>query len=279
MSQPVLRVEVADGIAALTLHRPEKRNALSAELRLALHEALDRTARDESVRVVTLSGAGSDFCAGADLGELERVADTGREESLRDARALGELFRGMRTHPRPIVALVHGRALAGGCGLASACDLVLAREDAELGYPEIHLGFVPALVMTMLRRKVGEGRAFEMVALGRRYGAEAARALGLVNAVLPAARFGEEAARWVRELASRPPGALRLTKRLLYELDGLDFDAGLARAAEVNAEARMSPECHEGVRRFLERSSRGGSDPAGGGSDGGVGRAGPAPKP
>lgn len=254
MSDRVLQVRVADGVAALTLDRPEKRNALSVELRLALQEALDRTALDASVRVVTLAGAGPDFCAGADLADLERVAEAGREESLRDARALGSLFRRMRTHPRPIVALVHGRALAGGCGLATACDLVLAREDAELGYPEIHLGFVPALVMTMLRRKVGEGRAFEMVTLGRRYGAEEARALGLVNAVFPAADFEDEAGRWVRELASRPPGALRLTKQLLYDLDGVDFDTGLERAAAVNAEARMSEECRAGVRAFLERS-------------------------
>jgi len=254
MSGPVLLERLADGVAALTLNRPDKRNALSAELRDALDEAFDRTAADPSVRVVTLSGAGKDFCAGADLAELERVADTGRAESLRDARALGALFRKMRAHPRPLVALVHGRALAGGCGLATACDLVLAREDAELGYPEIHLGFVPALVMTMLRRKLGEGRAFEMVSLGRRYGAEAARALGLVNAVFPAASFEADAHRWVHELATRPPGALSLGKKLLYELDGLDFDAGLERAAEVNAEARMSEECREGVRRFLERS-------------------------
>ena len=253
MSEPVLQQRIADGVAALTLDRPEKRNALSAELRLSLHAALDRTALDESVRVVTLAGAGKDFCAGADLAELERVAEAGREESLRDARSLGGLFRKMRTHPRPIVALVHGRALAGGCGLATACDLVLASDDAELGYPEIHLGFVPALVMTMLRRKLGEGRAFEMVSLGRRYTAEEARAFGLVNAVFPSDDFEVEADRWVRELASRPPGALRLSKQLLYELDGLDFGAGLERAAEVNAEARMSEECREGVRRFLER--------------------------
>jgi methylglutaconyl-CoA hydratase len=253
VSEPVLLQRNADGVAALTLNRPEKRNALTAALRLALHEALDRTALDDSVRVVSLAGAGKDFCAGADLEELERVAQAGREDSLRDARSLGGLFRKMRTHPRPIVALVHGRALAGGCGLATACDLVLARDDAELGYPEIHLGFVPALVMTMLRRKLGEGRAFEMVALGRRYAAGEARELGLVNAVFSAADFEAEADRWVRELASRPPGALRLSKKLLYELDELDFEQGLERAAEVNAEARMSEECREGVRRFLAR--------------------------
>ena len=254
MSAPVLLERLAEGVATLTLNRPDKRNALNTELVVALKEALDRTATDASVRVVTLAGAGKDFCAGADLAELELVTEMGREESQRDARSLGELFRKMRAHPRPIVALVHGRALAGGCGLATACDLVLARDDAELGYPEVHLGFVPALVMTLLRRKVGEGRAFEMVALGRRYGAKAARELGIVNAVFPPFTYATDVERYVRDLASRPPGAVRLTKALLYELDGLDVQAGLERAAEVNAEARMSEECREGVRRFLEKS-------------------------
>jgi len=254
LSGPVLVERVRAGVASLTLNRPEKRNALSAELVRALAEALERAAEDATVRVVTLAGAGQDFCAGADLVELGRIADMGREESLRDARSLGDLFRTMRSHPRPLVALVHGRALAGGCGLATACDLVLAREDAELGYPEVHLGFVPALVMTVLRRKVGEGRAFEMVALGRRYGAGAAREIGIVNAVFPEATWKAETVRWVSDLASLPPGALRLAKGLLYELDGLDFDRALERAAEVNAEARASAECREGVRRFLERS-------------------------
>lgn len=154
------------------------------------------------------------------------------------------------------MALVHGRALAGGCGLATACDLVLARADAEFGYPEVHLGFVPALVMTILRRKVGEGRAFELTALGARHGAEEARMLGLVNRVFPADTFDAEAERVVVDLASRPAGAVSLTKHLLYELDGMTFERGLERAAEVNAVARASEECRTGVRRFLDKQAR-----------------------
>ena len=257
VSEPVLVSALSGGIARLTLNRPDKRNALNAALVRALTEALDRTATDPSVRVVTLAGAGKDFCAGADLAELERVAaEQGHEESLADARALAALFATMRSHPRPIVALVHGRALAGGCGLATACDLVLARADAELGYPEVHLGFVPAIVMTILRRKVGEGRAFELTALGARHGAEEAQRLGLVNRVFPADAFDVEAERFVGDLASRPAGAVSLTKQLLYELDGMSFERGLERAAEVNAVARASEECRTGVRRFLDKQAR-----------------------
>ena len=256
MSEPALLESVSGGIARLTLNRPDKRNALNAALVRALTEALDRTASDPSVRVVTLAGAGKDFCAGADLAELERVVEKGHAESLADARALAGVFANMRSHPRPIVALVQGRALAGGCGLATACDLVLARADAELGYPEVHLGFVPAIVMTILRRKVGEGRAFELTALGARHGAEEARILGLVNRVFPADTFDADAERFVADLASRPPGAVALGKRLLYELDGMSFERGLERAAEVNAVARASEECRTGVRRFLDKQAR-----------------------
>lgn len=255
MSGHVLIETVRDGVAALKLNRPEKRNALNAELVAALKAALDRAAADQAVRVVTLAGEGKDFCAGADLAELARTSEMGREENLADARSLGALLARMRAHPRPIVAIVHGRALAGGCGLATACDLVLARDDAELGYPEVHLGFVPALVMTILRRKVGEARAFELVALGERHGADAARDLGLVNRVFTASTFSADVERYVGDLAARPVSALTLSKRLLYELGDLDFEEGLERAAEANVEARMSDECRAGVRAFLARSA------------------------
>lgn len=241
----------------LTLNRPEKRNALNAELVSALAAALQRTMTDSAVRVVALAGAGKDFCAGLDLAELERIAEPAVEKSyeqgLANARAIGALFARMRAHPRPLVALVQGRAVAGGCGLATACDLVIAREDAELGYPEVHLGFVPALVMSLLRRKVGEGRAFELVALGNRHSASEAMSLGLVNRVFSAEAFERESAAYLEELASRPPGALSLTKRLLYELDGMPLPQALERGAEVNAQARLSEECRSGVRRFLEK--------------------------
>jgi methylglutaconyl-CoA hydratase len=250
-----LRLSVGeDGVAHLVLNRPEKRNALNGELVEALLHALEHTAGDERVRVVLLSGAGGDFCSGADLEELERVAEMGPEASLQDAQRLGSLFRAMRRHPRPVVAAVHGRALAGGAGLATACDLVLAREGSELGFPEVHLGFVPAMVMTMLRRKVGEGRAFELAVRGDRIGADEAREMGLVNRVLPEAGFEEAVRSWAGELARRPPSAVELTKRLLYGLDGTSFEEGIARGAEVNTLARLTEACRAGVRAFLDRA-------------------------
>lgn len=254
MSEPVLLSGRSGGVLTLTLNRPEKRNALNAELVAALKEALAGAAEDPSVRIVVLRGAGKDFCAGADLAELERIAEMSREENLADARSLGDLFVAIRSHSRPVVAVVQGRALAGGCGLATACDAVLARSDAEFGYPEVYLGFVPAMVMTILRRKVGEGRAFDLVARGHRVTADDARDMGLVTAVYAPATFEDDAQRYVTELSAHPASALTLTKALLYELGDLDFAAGVERGAQVNVEARLTDACREGVRSFLERS-------------------------
>jgi methylglutaconyl-CoA hydratase len=254
---PLLETRVEAGVATLALNRPEKRNALDGALVEALREALAASAADPEVRVVAVRGNGPDFCAGADLDELGKIAAMGPEESLADATRMGDLFVAMRSHPRPVVAVVTGRALAGGCGLATACDLVLAHQEARFGYPEVHLGFVPAMVMAILRRKVGEGRAFELVARGEQVSAAEAKELGLVNRVVPGEGFDAAVAAYLDGLASRPPSAVTLSKRLLYGLDELSFAEGIARGAEVNALARMTPACREGVQRFLSRARDG----------------------
>ena len=251
-----LKESLSGGIATLTLDRPEKRNALNAALIEALTRALERTAEDPSVRVVAIRGAGSDFCSGADLEELERMSALSEEENLADARRLGRLFILLRRHPRPVVAVVRGRALAGGAGLATACDLALAHEDARLGYPEVQLGFVPAMVMTILRRKVPEAVAFELAVRGERIDAAEGERLGLFSRVLGDAEFDAEANSYLAELASRPPSAVAICKRLLYELDDLGFEDGIEAGVRANVRARMSEECREGVKRFLERSRK-----------------------
>ena len=249
-------IDAEAGVATVTLDRPEKRNALDPAMIESLAEAFDRAQRDESVRVVLLDAAGRDFCAGADLAHMASMVDAAYEEHLADASALGELFVLMRRLTRPIVAAVHGNALAGGAGLATACDIVLASDDARFGYPEVHIGFVPAMVMTMLVRNVGEKRAFELVATGKRIDAEEAQEIGLVNAMYNHHTLADDARVFAAELAARPATPLAFTKRLLYELDELSFVEGIARGAEINAEARMTEECREGVRAFLQ--ARGG---------------------
>jgi len=249
--------DAADGVARITLNRPDKRNALDDRTVVELKAALERAETDPAVRVLLLRGAGKDFCAGADLAQLERIAaGAGAMENLDDAAGLGDLFIRMRRARKPIVAAVHGHVFAGGAGLATACDLVVAREDAAFGYPEVHLGFVPAMVMALLRRAVGEKVAFELVARGDRISASEALRLGLVNRVFPVESFDADAEAYARELASRSPSAVRLIKRLLYGMDGASFEEAIARGTEVNVIARMTEDTRRGVARFLEQRQR-----------------------
>jgi methylglutaconyl-CoA hydratase len=250
---PVL-VATRDGVGTITLNRAAKRNALDAATIDGIRIALSELEGEGDVRVILLRGDGPDFCAGADLAQLERIAGGADSmENLRDAQHLGDLFVRMRRSPKPIVAAVKGNAIAGGAGLAGACDIVIAAENAVLGYPEVHLGFVPAMVMALLRRAVGEKVAFELVALGDRISAHDAQRLGLVNRVLPDDGFDDAASAYAAELARRSASALALSKRLLYGMDGLSFEEAIARGAEVNALARNTDDCRAGVRRFLDR--------------------------
>lgn len=248
-----LEVVREGAVLSLTLSRAQKRNALSLALVEALHAALDDAELDAAVRVVTLAGAGPDFCAGADLDELLASADRDPADNERDALRLGTLLARLRTFPRPVVAIVHGRALAGGAGLATACDIVVAGESSRFGYPEMQRGFVPAMVMTLLRRLAGEKAAFELVATGRVVGALEAHALGLVTRVVPDERLVAEAGELVAELAAASPSAMHLTKKLFYELDGRGFDEGIALGARVNALARTTPDFRAAIAAFLRK--------------------------
>lgn len=242
---------LGEGVLTLTLDRPEKRNALDSATIEALHAGLERAGLDPGVRVVAIRGAGRDFCAGADLAELLQSRDRPLGENEAGALRLGEVFLALRRLDKPVVAVVQGRALAGGCGLATACDLVLAGDTAQFGYPEVQRGFVPAMVLTVLRRLVGERVAFDLAVTSRIISAEEARALGMVTRVVPAARLDLEAGALLSALAAASPTAVALTKRLLYELDGPAFEEGVRMGARINALARGTPDFRAAVERFL----------------------------
>ncbi len=242
---------LAGGILSITLDRPDKRNALDSGTVEALHAGLERAALDAEVRAVALRGAGKDFCAGADLAELLASRELPPADNEAHALRLGEVFLAIRRLDKPVIALVQGRALAGGCGLATACDLVVAADTATFGYPEVQRGFVPAMVLTLLRRQVGEKAAFDLAATSRLVGAEEARALGLISRVVPADRLEQEGGAVMAALAAASSTALCLTKRLLYELDGPSFEEGIRLGARVNALARSTPDFRAAVEKFL----------------------------
>jgi methylglutaconyl-CoA hydratase len=241
------------GILTLTLNRPAKRNALNAELIEGLHRDLERADLDSQVRVVLVRGAGKDFCAGADLDELLASVGQTVEENEAAALRLGSLFQRIRALPKPVLAVVQGRALAGGAGLAGACDLVIAGSSAQLGYPEIQRGFVPAMVMALLRRSVGEKIALDLVLTGRLLSAEEAHRLGLVSRILEDGQLEKGAMKLAAELAGSSPSALAFSKQLFYQLDDDTVAQGIARGAQVNAIARTTPDFRDAVARFLHR--------------------------
>lgn len=239
--------------ALLTLNRPEKRNALNDAVISGLKEGLRRANEDESVRVVVITGAGADFCSGADLSALQKISKASVMENLEDARSLMELFALIRRVRVPVVAAVRGRALAGGCGLATACDLVLASSNARFGYPEVKIGFVPAMVMAILRRNVTEKRAFELITRGAEISAEEAANFGLVNQVFDEDGFEEGVDSYVSGFEKMSASAIALSKHLLYHIDGMTFDAALESGADLNAIARMTEDCQQGIARFLKK--------------------------
>ncbi len=253
--EPRVILSRAGGVATITLNRPDKRNALDRRMIAELKAALVECDLASDVRVVALRGAGKDFCAGLDLEELLASAALTPEENERRAMELGEVFIAMRSLPKLTIAAVEGRALAGGCGLATACDLVLARAGAQFGYPEINRGFVPAMVLTILRRLVGEKVAFDLAATGRLVVAEEAEQLGLISRVCAAEDFEEELGRLTAQLASLSASALALTKHQMYQLDDLGFEAGIRLGARVNAVARQTPDFKKAIEAFLKAKS------------------------
>ena len=241
-------------VARITLNRPAKRNALNDSVVTGIKEKLQDSSRDERVRVIVISGAGKDFCSGADLSALQKIAGASVAENSEDARSLLELFLLIRQLPVPVVAAVTGRALAGGCGLASACDLVLASASARFGYPEVKIGFVPAMVMAILRRNVSEKRAFELITRGEEISAQQAKEIGLINQVFNDESFPVEVDAYLKKFEGLSRQAIALTKGLLYQIDGLAFVEALETGADVNVIARMTDECQKGIERFLQKS-------------------------
>ena len=252
MSERV-RVERAGAVGIITLTRAERRNAIDREMAGRIFDACNHLEQDGQVRVVHLTAEGDDFCAGADWQALSSAIGATEEQNREDAEAFGRVLLGIRALMKPVVSSVRGRALGAGTGLATACDLVLAHENAEFGYPEVRFGAVPALVMALLRRTVGEKHAADMVLTGRVINAEEAERIGLVSRVLPAASFEQDVAAALAGLAKSPGTSLALTKWLLYKLDSLSFDDGVAAGVVTDVESRATPEFQSGVRRLAEQ--------------------------
>jgi enoyl-CoA hydratase len=242
-----IQLEIADGIANVTLNRPEVRNALNRATRQELLATLERLAADRSVRVVILTGAGDQaFCAGGDLSEVESFSPL-------EARDYIELSRGvtllLQTMPQPVIAAVRGWALGGGFELALACDLIIAADDARFGQPQVKIGLIPGGGATQrLPRALGLHRAKQLIYTGETLTASRAAELGLVNEVVPAAELEARARAWARRLAERSPTALALAKACLRQAEEVPLSAGLRYEAEMYALCFSSEDTRERIR-------------------------------
>ena len=251
-----VRLRRDGSVGRIILARPERQNAIDRHMADDLFAALTQFESDGTCRVIHLGAEGEDFSLGADLEAWERALDAGGDAHRADAEAFGRVLLAIRALMKPVVCTVRGRALADGAALASACDLVLAHSDAEFGYPEVRMGFVPALVMTMLRRSVGEKHAADLVLTGRIISAEEAERIGLVSRVVPAATFDEEIDATLEQIGQSPATTLALTKWLFYKLDALSFEDGVAAGVVTNVEARATDDFRTGLLKAVQSRGR-----------------------
>ncbi len=239
----------------ITLNRPEKRNALDDSMIGELRQAFSQAERSQDVRIVVLTGAGGTFCAGADVDYLLKISDYGFEQNKEDSLNLMRLFQQIYTLRKPVIAKVRGPAIAGGCGLATVCDFAIAAEEsAKFGYSEVRIGFLPAIVLTFLIKRIGEGRARELVLTGNVIDAREAERIGLVTKSVPEQTLDEHVGNLARELAeANSPRSMALCKEMFSKLDGLNFVDALEYAANMNALTRMTDDFKKGLQAFLKK--------------------------
>ncbi len=252
METQAIQLAYESGIATLTLYRPEKRNALSLHLIRELMAAFDEVEQSDAL-VLILTGSGKAFCAGMDLEELKSLVGKSHDENIRDSSAVANLFRRLYDFPKPTIAAVNGAAIAGGTGLATMCDFTLAVPDAKFGYTEVRIGFVPAIVSSILVWQVGHKIARDLLLTGRLFEAAEAHRYGLVNEVVEPDRLMPRARELAAQLAENSPSSVRATKKLINGFIAAQLDSQIASAIEDNAQIRTTEDFREGVSSFLEK--------------------------
>ena len=253
-----IQYEAEDRIGYITINRPDKRNALNAEVVTELKQAFEFAENDETVKVIVLRAAGEVFCAGADLAYIQELQGFGYTDNLEDSTHLMQLFHQVYTLKKIVIGQVQGHAIAGGCGLAAICDLTFAVPEAKFGYTEVKIGFLPAIVSVFLLRKIGESRTKQLLLTGDPISAQAALDIGLITFLAPkedlAARVRIYAQRLCLENSAQ---SMEVTKEMLAHLPELDLEEGLRYAAQRNAEARGSEDCRKGIAAFLSKEKIG----------------------
>jgi methylglutaconyl-CoA hydratase len=251
---PYKTIELAydSGVATITLNRPDKRNAVSFELVAELMAAFDEIERS-AAQVMILTGAGKAFCAGMDLDELKSLLGKKHDDNVKDSARMAAMFRRLYDFPKPTIAAVNGAAIAGGTGLATMCDFTLAAPEAKFGYTEVRIGFVPAIVSSILVWQVGHKIARDLLLTGRIFDATEAHRCGLVNEIVPQERLTPRARELASQILENSPSSVQATKRLINGFIAAQLDQQIADAIEDNARIRTTADFREGVSSFLEK--------------------------
>jgi methylglutaconyl-CoA hydratase len=252
MKLQTIELSYDSGLATITLNRPDKRNALSIQLLNELLAALDEIEKSNA-HVLVLTGAGKAFCAGMDLDELKTLTGKSHDENVEDSRRMAQIFRRLYDFSKPTIAAVNGAAIAGGTGLATMCDFTLAAAEAKFGYTEVRIGFVPAIVSSILVWQVGHKIARDLLLTGRIFEAAEGHRLGLVNEVVPAEQLMGRARELAGQLMENSPASLRMTKKLINGFIGSALDLQIETAVQENAAIRQTKDFQEGVSSFLEK--------------------------
>lgn len=250
----LVKYNVEDRVATIILNRPEKRNALNNSMVSQLKKAFTKAEEDDAVKVIILTGSGNIFCAGADLQYLQDLQSYTKEENITDSKELMELFKQIYTLKKVVIAKVNGHAIAGGCGLVSVCDFAYAVPEANFGYTEVRIGFIPAIVMSFLIRKTGETRAKELLLSGKIIDGDTAERFGLINAVISESQIEEEVAELAKTLCERNSAmAMELTKVMIGKVQDMPVSDALDYAVFMNAKARSTEDCKRGIAAFLNK--------------------------
>ena len=244
--------EKKDRIGIIILNRPDKRNALNSVVIDELKEALSKFESDEEVKVIILRASGTVFSAGADLQYLQQLQKNSFAENLEDSNSLKELFLKIYNLKKVVIAEVQGHAIAGGCGLMTVCDYAFAVPEAKFGCTEVKIGFIPAIVLVFLLRKLSEAHAKELLLSGELITADRAYEIGLVSKVVSSEKLSDYIESFATDLAkSNSATSMGLTKKLISDVQGMDLDKALSLAAETNARVRESEDCRKGIAGFL----------------------------
>lgn len=246
--------KVENGVAEIVLNRPEKMNSLDEELIFDLGDMMRDFSANDEVKVVVITGAEGNFCSGLYLDYLQKISEYDILQNKEDSRKFKNMLMSIYNCSKPVIAKVKGYCLAGGCGIASACDIIIADETARFGYTEVKIGFIPAIVMLFLLKRVSETHAKDLLLTARMIDSAAAFHMGFINHFVDSSELDQKVAEVCESLKKNSTASIKLTKEMFGNISGMDFEKALEYACDLNAITRMTPDCKDGVSKFLDKS-------------------------